>query len=314
MESECAVSSGEHTRAYVAVAVAMVAISFASIFIKWSLSPPFVLAFYRLAFATMILFPFLVWTRGFSEIRSFGRREVALVVMSAVALSFHFGLWIISLSLTLVSTSVILVTSHPLFVAGISHFLMNERVQRVALIGIMVAFSGVCVIAVADYQRGHETLLGDVLAFLGGICAGIYFLSGRIARQKMSLGPYVFSVYSLSCLILLAAALVVGDQVLVLDSRELTIFLLLALIPTIFGHTMFNYALRRLPAHIVSTSVLGEPVGASLLAYAFLPDEVPGPWIILGGVLVIGGLYVVLLRSRPRRSPPERESPPGNKY
>jgi drug/metabolite transporter (DMT)-like permease len=299
---------GEHTRAYLAVSVAMVAISFASIFIKWSESPPFVLAFYRLAFASAILLPFLVWTRGFSEIRSFGRREVVLVVLSAVALSFHFGLWIVSLSLTLVSTSVILVTSHPIFVAGVSHVLMNERVQRVAVVGVVVAFSGVCVISVADYQRGHETLLGDALAFLGGICAGIYFLSGRVARQKVSLGPYVFSVYSLSALILLAAAVVVGDEVLVFDSRELTIFLLLAIVPTIFGHTMFNYALRRLPAHVVSTSVLGEPVGASMLAFAFLPGEVPGPWIVIGGALVVVGLYLVLRWSQPGKMPLAHEA------
>lgn len=301
-------SMGEHTRAYLAVSVAMVAISFASIFIKWSESPPFVLAFYRLAFASAILLPFLVWTRGFSEIRSFGRREVVLVVLSAVALSFHFGLWIVSLSLTLVSTSVILVTSHPIFVAGVSHVLMNERVQRVAVVGVVVAFSGVCVISVADYQRGHETLLGDALAFLGGICAGIYFLSGRVARQKVSLGPYVFSVYSLSALILLAAAVVVGDEVLVFDSRELTIFLLLAIVPTIFGHTMFNYALRRLPAHVVSTSVLGEPVGASMLAFAFLPGEVPGPWIVIGGALVVVGLYLVLRWSQPGKMPLAHEA------
>ncbi len=286
----------------------MVAISFASIFIKWSESPPFVLAFYRLAFASAILLPFVVWTRGLSEIRSFGRREVMLVVLSAVALSFHFGLWIVSLSLTLVSTSVVLVTSHPLFVAGISHFVMNEKVQRIAVIGVVAAFSGVCVISVADYQRGHETLLGDALAFLGGICAGIYFLSGRVARQKVSLGPYVLSVYSLSALVLLVAAVVVGDEILVLDSREITIFLLLALVPTIFGHTMFNYALRRLPAHVVSTSVLGEPVGASILAFAFLPGEVPGPWIILGGALVVGGLYLVLRWSRPGGPSPADEA------
>jgi drug/metabolite transporter (DMT)-like permease len=70
----------------------------------------------------------------------------------------------------------------------------------------------------------------------------------------------------------------------------------MAIIPTIGGHTMFNYALKKLPAHIVATGVLGEPVGASILAYFLLPQEVPGLWIVVGGVLVVGGLYVVLSR------------------
>jgi drug/metabolite transporter (DMT)-like permease len=274
----------------------MVSISFASIFIKWSESPPFLIAAYRLALSCGILLPYLVWTGGLSEIRNFSRNEVGLIVLSGVALSFHFGLWIVSLSLTLVSTSVILVTSHPIFVAGVSHFLLKENVKKFAAVGIVIAFSGVAVISISDYRTGTGTLLGDLMAFVGGICAGIYFLSGRIARQKLSVAPYAFSVYGLSSVILFGAAAIAGDQLLVSDSRELTLFLLMAIVPTIFGHTMFNYALKKVPAHIVSTSVLGEPVGASLLAYLLLPGEVPGVWIVLGGALVVGGLYIVLTR------------------
>jgi len=286
----------EHSRAYLAIAIAMVSISFASIFIKWSESPPFLIAAYRLALSCAILLPYLVWTGGLSEMRNFSRNEVGLIVLSGVALSFHFGLWIVSLSLTLVSTSVILVTSHPIFVAGVSHFLLKEKVKKLAAVGIVIAFSGVAVISISDYRTGTGTLLGDLMAFVGGICAGIYFLSGRIARQKLSVAPYAFSVYGLSSVILFGAAAIAGDQLLVSDSRELTLFLLMAIVPTIFGHTMFNYALKKVPAHIVSTSVLGEPVGASLLAYLLLPGEVPGVWIVLGGALVVGGLYIVLTR------------------
>ncbi|UCE44847.1 MAG: DMT family transporter [Methanobacteriota archaeon] len=288
----------ESSKAYSAVLVAMVSISFASIFIKWSDSSPFVIAFYRLAFTCALLAPFVLWSKGFSELRRLRAPEWALIILSAMALAFHFGLWIVSLSLTLVSTSVILVTSHPMFVAGVSHFLLGERVKRIAAVGVVIAFSGVCVISIADYGEGTETLFGDLLAFLGGLCAGIYFLSGRRARQRISLGPYVFSVYLLSAIVLLVAAAVVGDTLLVLDGRELSLFLLLAIVPTILGHTMFNYALKKVPAHIVATSVLGEPVGASVLAFLLLPGETPGPWIILGGALVIGGLYVVLKTGR----------------
>ncbi|HIJ17160.1 MAG TPA: DMT family transporter, partial [Thermoplasmata archaeon] len=290
---------GEHARAYFAIAVAMVSISFASIFIKWSESPPFVLASYRLGLTCLILLPILVYTGGHKTILSFRRDEWAIVLLSGVALSFHFGLWIVSLSLTLVSTSVILVTSHPIFVASVSHFIMKEHVRKVAAVGIVIAFTGVCVISLNDYAAGGSSLLGDLLAFVGGLCAGVYFLSGRVARRTMPLTPYVFSVYGISAFILLVSAVAVGDDYIVTDGRELTLFLLLAIIPTIFGHTMFNYALKKVPAHIVSTSVLGEPVGASLLAYLLLPGEVPGAWIILGGALVVGGLYIVLTRGMP---------------
>ncbi len=310
-------SPGEHTKAYIAIGVAMVSISFASIFIKWSESAPFVIASYRLGITCLILLPFLLYYGGVKVMLSFRRDEWLLILLSGVALSFHFGLWITSLGLTLVSTSVILVTSHPIFVAGVSHFLLKERVRKVAAVGIVIAFAGVCVISLNDYRIGGDSLIGDLLAFLGGLCAGIYFLSGRVARRTMPLTPYVFSVYGISALVLLASAIVVGDEFVVTDSGELTLFLLMAIVPTIFGHTMFNYALKKVPAHIVSTSVLGEPVGASLLAYLLLPGEVPSAWIVLGGALVVGGLYIVLTRGMPgngvRKGSQAGDEPPSAK-
>ena len=293
----------ENSKAYLAVATAMVSISFASIFIKWSESPPFIIAAYRLSLTCLVLLPFLVWTGGLREMRSFTKRELLLVGLSGVVLAFHFGLWIVSLTFTLVATSVILVTSHPIFVAAVSHFILREEVKKIAAVGIVVAFSGVAVIAVSDYSVGEDTLLGDALAFLGGICAGIYFLSGRVARRTLGVLPYSFSVYGISSLILFVSAAIAGDVLVVSDGREIGLFLLMALIPTVLGHTMFNYALRRVPAHIVSTSVLGEPVGATLLAYLLIPGEVPGIWIIIGGALVVGGLYIVLsMGYRPKDS------------
>ncbi len=289
----------EGTRAYMAIAVAMVSVSFASILIKWSTSPPFVIAAYRLGLTCLVLLPAMLWTRGFSEIRSMGRKEVGLVLLSGLALTFHFGLWIVSLTLTLVSTSVILVTSHPMFVASVQHFLLKERVKRAAALGIVIAFAGVIVIALSDYEAGSENLLGDLLAFLGGICAGIYFLCGRVVRQKINVIPYSFSVYGLASLLLFVSAVVAGDRIFVTSDRELTLFMLMALGPTILGHTMFNYALKKVRAHVISTSVLGEPVGASILAYLLLPNQVPTIWILLGGALVIVGLYVVLRRGYP---------------
>ncbi|HIH01079.1 TPA: DMT family transporter, partial [Thermoplasmata archaeon] len=262
-----------------------------------------VITFYRLFIACAILLPSLWWTRGFSELRTLSTRDWSLILLSATALAFHFGLWIASLGLTLVATSVVLVTAHPLFVAGASHFVLGERVKRIAAVGIVVAFLGVCVISFADAEAGGTNLYGNLLALLGGICAGVYFLSGRIARQTISLGSYVFTVYLIAATMLFVGALLVGDEMVVSSQRELTLFLLLAIVPTILGHTMFNYALKAVPAHVVSTSLLAEPIGASVLAYFLLPDEVPGKWIIVGSVFVIGGLYAVLMTSRRRGNP-----------
>ncbi|MEM2891302.1 MAG: DMT family transporter [Thermoplasmata archaeon] len=291
-------TSSDSTKAYLAIVTAVVSVSFASIFIKWSESPPFIIAAYRLSITCLILAPYMLATDGFSRLRNLSKGEFQLILLSGVALAFHFGLWIVSLTLTLVATSVVLVTSHPMFVAAVQHFLLKERVRRVAVAGIAIAFTGVAVIAVSDWGVGPGTLLGDMLAFLGGICAGIYFLSGRLARQKLEVVPYSFSVYGLAAMLLFVGAFASGDELIVVAPRELLLFVAMAVVPTIFGHTMFNYALKKVPAHVVSTSVLGEPVGASILAFLLLPGETPGIQIIVGGFLVVTGLFIVLSKGQ----------------
>ena len=285
----------ENSKAYLAIGIAMVSVSWASIFIKWSSSPPFIIAGYRLGFTCLLLLPYMFLSRGFAGIRRFDSRDLLLVLTSGVALAFHFGLWIVSLTLTLVPTSAILVTSHPIFVAAVSHFLLNEKVKKIAVAGIAIAFSGVILIALSDLGEGTDSLLGDFLAFVGGICAGIYFLSGRVARKKVALGPYVFSVYALSAVFLFFGAGMAGDALIVTSGHEILLFVVMAIVPSILGHTLFNYALKMVPAY-VSTSVLAEPVGASILVFFLLPHEIPDAWIFVGGALVIGGIYILLTR------------------
>jgi drug/metabolite transporter (DMT)-like permease len=288
--------TSDMSRAYLAIATAMVAVSFASILIIWSSSEPFVIAAYRLGLTCILLLPIMFWTGGFSHLKSLSRKDATIILFSGVALTFHFGLWIVSLSLTLVASSVILVTSHPIFVTSVQHFLLKERVQMLAAVGVVVAFCGVGIIALSDSRAGTQTLMGDLLAFLGGLCAGVYFLCGRVVRRKVEVIPYSFSVYAIASGLLFVSAIIAGDQIVVTDGREWALFLALAIVPTIFGHTMFNYALKKVPAHVISTSVLGEPVGASILAFLLLPDQNPSWWIVLGGALVVSGLYIVLVR------------------
>ena len=114
-------------------------------------------------------------------------------------LATHFTLWIGSLKIEGVSvsvaSSVILVTSHPLIVGVLSHFVLRERLNAWMALGIGLGFSGVVVIAIADSTARSASLVGDLLAFFGGVAAGFYFLAGRRLRQNIPLLAYAFVVY-----------------------------------------------------------------------------------------------------------------------
>ncbi len=220
-----------------------------------------------------------------------------MIAIGAI-LAIHFATWITSLSQTSVASSVILVTSHPLFVAIISHYVLKERLKRRGYLGIVIAFCGIIVLSIGDYNIGGQNFRGDVLAIIGSIAAGTYILGGRKARRSVPLLPYVFIVYSICTLFLLAACIFISQPIYPLPPREYVLFILMALIPTFLGHTMYNWVLKFVKAQLISVSLLGEPIGASILAFVLLSE--PAPYFtILGGCLILPGIYLAYLGRKP---------------
>lgn len=286
---------------YAGIALAVASVSWASIFITWSTSPPITIALYRLAFATAIL-AVVVLARGAARkerpFRGLPRRDLWLMAGIGAILATHFTLWIASLKVQgeSIASSVVLVTSHPLLVGLLSHFVLRERLNRWMAAGIVVGFSGVVVIAFSDYGFSGQLLYADVLAFLGGIMAGFYFLAGRRVRQRVDLLDYAVVVYGFATGVLFLYAVLLGSSLTpVGDSgTEILLFLALAIVPQIGGHTLYNWSLRYVTAPVVSLSLVGEPVGSSLLAWLLLSQQ-PGIGVVLGAVLALAGIYVTVL-------------------
>ncbi len=278
---------------YAAIAAAIVAVSLSSILIRWSQSDAITIAFYRLAFATLLVLPFAVADRATPLLR-LTRRDLLLMAGIGIVLAAHFALWITSLKTAgvTVASSVVLVTSHPVMVALVSHFLLKERVSARTAAGIALGFSGVVAIAFADLGVSTTTLAGDLAALGGGVMAGIYFLAGRRLRQRVSLPVYAFVVYGTSAIALLALAAGTGSLAPSGDlPRELLLFGVMAIVPQIGGHTLYNWALRFVPAPLVSLSLVGEPIGSSLLAWTLLA-EVPSNLVAVGALLALAGIFI----------------------
>jgi drug/metabolite transporter (DMT)-like permease len=281
------------TFANYAILIAVVAVSFSAILIRWSDSHPFVIAAYRMGITSLILLP-LVLAKYISEIKKIKRNELIFMIAIGMILALHFGSWIASLEETSVASSVILVTSHPLFVAIVSHYIFREKLQTIGYIGILIAFTGIIILTIGDYELGGSNLKGDVLALIGSIAAGIYILGGRKSRRSVSLIPYVFIVYSICTICLLAACVAVSAPLYPLPLSEYELFILMAIIPTILGHTFYNYALKYVKAQVISVSLLGEPIGSSILAYILLSEAAPR-FTIIGGALILPGIYLAYI-------------------
>jgi len=275
----------------VALLISIVAVSTASILIRMSESAPLAIASYRLIFSTLILLPFFIGFGSFEKLRSISRKDLLNLVAVGIVLALHFGSWITSLNFTSVSSSVIFVHVDPIFVAAVSHFLYGERIDRQTLLGIAIAFVGATIIALGDASIGETNLYGDFLALIGALMLGLYILSGRRIRQSLDLVTYVTPVYATSAVVLTLGGIATGTRMVSLPLREYLLFFVIALVPMIFGHTVYNWALKYVEAPIVSISLLGEPVGATILAHLFL-GEAPSALSLVGGAITLSGIYL----------------------
>ena len=275
----------------------VVAVSAAAIFIRLAEAPAIAVAFWRCALGVAVLLP-LAAVRREQVPRG---RALWVGIASGVALGGHFGFWISSLDYTSVAASVVLVTTQPVFVAILAYLFFGEKTSPMSFVGILVAISGTAVIA-QDGSAGSTAFLGNALALIGAVMVAVYFLIGRSQRSGgVGVLPYVIVVYSSASVTLLIVALVSGTQLWGYSGETWFWLWCLTLGPQIMGHTVFNWALRYVEASILAGTILAEPVIAAFLAW-FVLSEKPGIATVIGGAIILSGLYLLLWG---RRVPPE---------
>lgn len=277
--------------------ISIVAISFAAIFVKWSDAPATVLSMYRMILATLFLLPIVYIRRA--EFRHVTGREWRLLAFSGVFLALHFALWFGSLKLTTVASSTIILALQPI-VSLIGGFLVfRERTTRAALLTMFVAVVGAVMIGWGDFGLSQAAILGDILSFLSVIAVVGYLLIGQSAVKKVSHWIYSFSVFGFAGITLVLYNLIAGVSFTGYSGQDWGIFLLLAIVPTI-SHMINNWLLKYVNATTISMSILGEPVGATLLAVWLLGERLTG-WQLVGGVLVLSGVFLFLLQQMRRK-------------
>ncbi|WP_299027933.1 DMT family transporter [uncultured Thermanaerothrix sp.] len=290
---------------YLVLLLGILAISTASILIRFAQRevPSLVIAAYRLGIATLLLLP-VGWRQ--KEFAPLSARERLWVLASGLFLACHFAAWITSLEYTTVASSVVLVTTTPLWVALFSPLLLREKNRQEVWLGLVLAMIGGIWIGLhqscrieglrlicgwVNPDQKSTIWLGNLLALSGAFFASGYMIAGRRVRPKLSLLPYITVVYGVAAIVLLGFAVITRQSLWPYSPHALMYLMALAVIPQIVGHSAFNWALRFLPASFVTLGLLGEPVGTIILASLFLM-EMPTWSEVLGGGVILLGIYL----------------------
>ncbi len=275
--------------------IGIVAVSFSSIFIKWSAAPASVQGMYRLLFTSLLMLPF---ARPYSGAAfALRKKDWLMLGLSGTMLALHFLLWMGSLKYTSVASSTMIMALEPVFIMLGAYFLYKERTALSALLGMAIAIGGVLFIGWGDVGISADNLKGDLLSIGGTAAVAVHMLIGQKLVVRMPSYLYSLIVFLSAVIVFAIYNLFMGVPFFNYPARDWGIFVLLAVVPTVFGHILFNWLLQYVSATTVSMNILGEPVGASILAYLLLGEQLRAlQWA--GGVLVMFGLVVYLYGGR----------------
>jgi drug/metabolite transporter (DMT)-like permease len=232
-----------------------------------------------------VLAPF-AWSR----LRRIDGPRMWMPLVAGAFLAAHFATWISSIRLTSIASSVLLVSTTPVFIAVAAWGLQHERFARSTWIGIAVALGGTALIGGGDL--GGSSLTGDFLAVLGAAAAGGYFMAGQAARRDLGILEYATITYAVAALLLLVACVVAHMPLTGYAPHAWWALVGLIIGPQLLGHTFINFALKAIDPTTVSVTVMAEPVLATALAFILL-GEVPSPLVLPGGVAILFGIYLV---------------------
>ena len=278
--------------AFPALVFGIFAISTGAIFARLSDAPPLATAAYRLIIASLILAPFAFAYRR-HEIAQLNRKDLICTFSAGAFLAVHFGAWISSLSYTSVASSVALVNTIPIWV-GLAAFFMGEKLSKLTWIALILSIIGGFLVGYGDFSLDPKALWGDCLALVGGIAVSGYVILGGKVRKKLSLLAYISLCYGTAAIFLCIICLLLGVKMSGFSPFNWLIFLGIAIVPQLLGHSCYNWALGYASAGFIAVALLGEPIGSSILAF-FMFDEFPTPIMFLGFAFLMVAIVIAAM-------------------
>jgi drug/metabolite transporter (DMT)-like permease len=293
---EASSSKDSQSRLFFLLIAAIFAVSISSILVRLSQSPPLVLAFYRQLFSALLLLPFVM---NDPKSESLDRGDYPYLIASGLFLALHFATWITSLTLTSVARAVLFVDLQPIWAALLGAVFLGESLSGLEILAVGIVTAGGILTILPHWSEGAASVRGDLLALSGGIAGACYLLIGRKLRTRISWLSYMFSVYLISAAWLLLFYGVRYRYFPLPVTHDLLLLFLMALIPSLAGHGLFNLVIRNMKAYVVNAAFFGEPILATILA-AIIFREYPDPYFYGGALIVFAGLALIFSQQKNR--------------
>lgn len=282
------------------LAVGIICIGFSAIFTKWAGVPGPVSGLYRVAIATAVLAPLAV--RGARTTLRRGPSVLALTLLAGFWFAGDLAVWNTSLLYTTAANATLLGNTSTLWVSLWALLVFRERLGRLFWVGTALALAGAALIVGPDLHAMATLGLGDVLAVGSSLFYASYLLTtGRVRRYTGTLEYMWLSSFGAAGVLLLYC-LLARLPLTGFSADSYGALLALGLISHVGGWLSINYALGHLRTSVTSVSLLAQPVITALVSVPLLNEALALPQIV-GGALVLGGIYLSNRRPAPAATP-----------
>lgn len=286
-------------KSYIFLLMGVLLISFSPVLIKDAGAPGTTAVFYRLLFGTItLLIPFV-----FSRIKSKGAlntKGIVLAILAGLCLAIDMALWATGIMVSNAAMPTLVGNLAPLWV-GIGAFLFfKERQTSKFWIGLFVALVGVTFLIIQDLFQPNGIFKGLLFGLFGGIFYATFMLFAQSGRKLLNTISFLF-ISSLATTVFLGMFMLIQNFEFVgFSSKAWILFVIMGVFIQAGAWFLINYAQGYLPASLISSTLLAQPVLAGIIAFFMLGEEL-SIWQIFGGVIVIIGIYTVYFAKQKRK-------------
>ena len=272
--------------------VGVFACSTSVVFIKASEEHSILLAAYRLLLAAIILSPLFFRDLRRHRLR-YPLRHFRATIWPGIILGVHFITWFIGVRLTLAADSTLIVTMTPIVMPFFLYIIFRQTLTRWEWLGTVLSVAGMLFLIFGDYQVSPQHVHGDLWCLLSLILLTYYLVLARVNRSIATIWLYIVPLYFFAGLFCLLVSLFFVNPIKVYSGREIALFFALAIIPTVIGHSLFNYCMQRISSQLVAIATPGQTIFAGMLAYIFFL-EIPKWTFYLACLFLLAGILVAL--------------------
>lgn len=290
MENSISTPEPSNWRAYLALVAAIAILSTAPIFLVAADAPGPVSSLYRLSTCALILAPaFFSWV---SKNGGVPRQGLKLAALAGLCFGLDMATWSTGVMMSGAAVATLLSNMSPVWVGLGAFYIFKERLNKGFWAGLLLAILGMVAVIGFTINLQHDFNFGTFWAVSSSLFYGGFFLFSQGGRQHIPALPFLWISTTAAALVNLVVVWLFHYPLTGYSTQTYLNFLALGLVVQTAGWFIINYAQGILPASLVSPTLLGQPVGAAILAWFLLGERLSAQQIV-GSLTVLIGIYIV---------------------